>query len=164
VKVIICSVYSIEEQKEIAKEADGYFDKSEGIGALINKVNGYMKNTNLRKRIVVIDDEPEARIVFKHALEGAGYEAVSFADNEVALQFFRNKDNHVDLVVLDLAMPNINGHSFFEIVKLKHPDAKILIASNYPVETQKTWILNADGYFDKSDGNSALLNKVENLW
>lgn len=163
VKVIICSVYSIEEQREMVKEADGYFDKSEGIGVLINKVNGYMKNTNQHKRIVVIDDEQKARIMFKHVLEKAGYETVSFSDNEAALQFFRNKDNHVDLVILDLAMPNINGCSFFEMVKMKHPDAKILIASNYPIDTQKTWIFNAEDYFDKSGGNSALLKKVENL-
>ena len=46
---------------------------------------------------------------------------------------------------------------------MKHPKAKILVASNYALDVQKYLILDADDYFDKSEGIRALRNKVNRV-
>ena len=162
IKVIISSVYPIEEQKERIKEATDYYDKSEGLNTLLCKVKSHLKDLNKgkQKKVVVIDDEARVRFIFTHMLKKAGYESIGFSDNEAALQFLRDEKNRVDLVILDLAMPKIDGCYFFEMIKMNHPNTKILIASAYPVETQGFHIFDADDYFDKSDGNTVLLEKV----
>jgi DNA-binding NarL/FixJ family response regulator len=86
-----------------------------------------------------------------------------FSDTKSAVKYLKNKNNRSDLLVLDLAMSNIEGTEFFKIVREKHPETKILVSSSYSIEIQKMIVFNADGYFDKSDGNNALLGKVEAL-
>ena len=53
-------------------------------------------------------------------------------------------------------MPHINGRYFCEMMRIKHPQAKIIIASNYALDIQKYMIFDADDYFDKSDGVQVL--------
>ena len=93
----------------------------------------------------------------------AGYDSIGFSDNQAALRYLRKTAQRIDLLILDLIMPKVEGSYFFEIMKTKHPDVKILIASNYPLDTQKFIIFDADDYFEKTEGKAVLLEKVKHL-
>ena len=114
-----------------------------------------------RKRIIVIDDEPKIRVLFTHVLTKAGYEAIGFGDNIKAIQYLKDSGHPVDLLLLDLDMPHIDGHYFCKMARTRYPGAKIIIASNYALDVQRYLIGDADGYFEKSDGIQALKQKVK---
>ena len=163
VKVVVSSVYPLEEQRQRIKGAADYYDKSAGLPELLKKIKTHLDDAPVHKNIVVIDDEVKVRVLLTHMLGQAGYDAIGFADNTAALNFLRKEASRVDLFILDLAMPQIDGCHFYEMIKMRHPSAKILISSNYPVDSQKFYVFNADGYFDKSDGGVNLLEKVKTL-
>ncbi len=116
-----------------------------------------------QKQIVVIDDEPKIRRLFTHILCKDGYETVAFGDNVHAIQYLKDSERIIDLLVLDLDMSNVDGRYFCEMARIKHPEAKILIASNYGIDIQKFIIFDADEYFDKSEGIKALKEKVNKV-
>ena len=67
---------------------------------------------NKRKRVLLVDDEPDICMVYQMVLEDAGYECISYTDPVKALQEF--KPDYYDLILLDIKMPALNG---FELCK-----------------------------------------------
>lgn len=61
-----------------------------------------------RDRVLVVDDEPSARLLARTLLEGGGYEVEEASDGEEALERLRSS-GHVSLVVADLNMPELDG-------------------------------------------------------
>jgi CheY-like chemotaxis protein len=59
--------------------------------------------------IIVVDDEPELATLFKAFLKNEGYEAVSFTDPVLALEYFKETAEKHSLIITDLRMPGICG-------------------------------------------------------
>jgi CheY-like chemotaxis protein len=68
--------------------------------------------TRRKRRILVVDDEPDVCMVYQIVLEDAGFECIPYTDSVKALQGF--KRNYYDLILLDIKMPVLNG---FELCK-----------------------------------------------
>ena len=65
-----------------------------------------------KKRILLVDDEPDICMVYQIVLEDAGCECIPYTDSVKAMQEFR--PNYYDLILLDIKMPVLNG---FELCK-----------------------------------------------
>jgi DNA-binding NtrC family response regulator len=62
-----------------------------------------------KKRILIVDDEPNVRLMLSTALQSVGYDVVEAEDGERALAQLANPKNGIDLVLLDLLMPRMDG-------------------------------------------------------
>ncbi|WP_447969115.1 response regulator [Nitrospira sp. M1] len=65
-------------------------------------------------RILIVDDEPDHRLVLRTMLEGAGYECEEAGDGMAALAVLERSD--IDVVLTDLQMPRMDGFRFAEHV------------------------------------------------
>ena len=68
-----------------------------------------------KKRILVVDDEPDARTFLTTVLEDNGYETQEVADGEEAVRAI--EENPPDLITLDITMPEKSGVSVYRRVK-----------------------------------------------
>ena len=73
------------------------------------------------KRILIIDDEPNVRLMFRTALESAGHEVVESEGGEQGLRRLRR--SQADLVLLDLQMPTIGGMEVLRHFQRREPGA-----------------------------------------
>ena len=69
----------------------------------------------IQKRILVVDDEPDIVKTVAKAIRRQGFDVVSAADGEEALE--RVKDSHPDLVILDIQMPKLDGIEVLQRIK-----------------------------------------------
>ncbi len=89
------------------------------------------ETVNRRKTILIVEDEPGVRQLAVRRLDVLGYDTMVAGDGEECVQVFRERHNDIDLVMLDFAMPRMNGiEAFGELIKIE-PDVKVILCSGY---------------------------------
>jgi two-component system KDP operon response regulator KdpE len=111
------------------------------------------------KHILVVDDEAQITRVLRTALSSHGYDIRAANDGETALEIM--KDWTPDLVITDLAMPNMDGLEFCRRVRMK-TQVPIIVLSVRGEERTKVKALDAgaDDYVTKPFGMEELLARV----
>jgi len=80
---------------------------------------------------LVVDDEASVRKLLTHALEREGFRVLQAADGGEALELFQDCHAEIDLVLLDLTMPVLNGDEVMQRMRLVDPDVRIVLSSGY---------------------------------
>lgn len=111
------------------------------------------------KRILIVDDEGKIRNVYLSLLRQEGFEVLEAKDASEANEMLKKQP--IDLVLLDIKMPEVDGSILYGFMNLFHKKVKVIVASVYPIYEQKTIIKDAFDYYDKSQGTEALLSKVK---
>lgn len=84
-----------------------------------------------RKTVLVVDDEELVRGLVIRRLDALGYDTITAGDGEEGVRVFRKRLNEIDLVLLDFAMPRMNGvEAFAELIRIK-PEVKVILSSGY---------------------------------
>jgi two-component system, cell cycle sensor histidine kinase and response regulator CckA len=84
--------------------------------------------------ILLVDDEESILELGKRILTRAGYTVLTAGHGKVALETYRARKGEVDLIILDLIMPEMGGKECFEKLIKMDPNARIIIASGYSVD------------------------------
>jgi two-component system cell cycle sensor histidine kinase/response regulator CckA len=81
--------------------------------------------------ILVVDDQAAVRDVAQSALEMFGYSVLLAENGKEAVELFRTQAESVDVVVLDLTMPVMDGEEALRHLVQIRPDVKIILSSGY---------------------------------
>jgi two-component system alkaline phosphatase synthesis response regulator PhoP len=114
-------------------------------------------------RILLAEDEDSLRDVLKLNLELEGYEVVAARNGREALLFFR--EQHFDLLLLDVMMPEIDGFQLLEQIRLQDSTvpAMFLTAKDSTLDRVTGLKKGADDYLTKPFNLEELLLRVQNL-
>lgn len=82
-------------------------------------------------RILLIEDEPAIRLITSKMLTRLGYEVIATENGDAGLKKFKEDDAQYDLVVLDMEMPEMNGHDCFFAMKKINPTLRAILTSGY---------------------------------
>jgi len=89
-----------------------------------------------KETILLIDDEEMIVDVGTQMLEGLGYKVFSAAGGREGIAVFGRNPEKVDLVILDMIMPDIGGKETFEALQHQDPSVKVLLSSGYSMDSQ----------------------------
>lgn len=114
-----------------------------------------------RKKILVVDDEPDFVQLLKVRLESDDYQVVTAANGKEGLE--RLQSEKPDVVLLDIMMPKINGLDVLKKMRARHKALPIFMLSGYADEKRfKTALRNrASGFIIKSEGLQKQLRTIQ---
>lgn len=110
-------------------------------------------------RVLVVDDEPPIRKLLRMGLGAEGYDVVEAPNARSALEHLGQK---VDLVILDLGLPDMQGLDLLRRIRSLIEDVPIVVLSSRDDETSKVDALDngADDYVTKPFGMKELLARI----
>ena len=113
--------------------------------------------------ILVVDDDKNIRLLFRAELENAGYTVVTASDGAEALEIMDRE--HIDLVVLDIMMPNMDGYEFTRLLRESQNNLPILMVSakQLPADKHKGFIVGTDDYITKPIDGEEMLYRIRAL-
>jgi CheY-like chemotaxis protein len=118
-----------------------------------------------RRRILVVDDEPDVLLLCRVNLEFEGYEVVEAADGEAALE--RLREQRVDAVLLDVMMPRMDGWQVLEAIKADEDLADVpvvmLTAKVQDQDQIRGWSQGAAEYITKPFSPLALSQVLQDV-
>ncbi len=110
--------------------------------------------------ILVADDEVEIADLITIHLEKEGYSVIKVYDGEQALKIIKNKS--IDLVILDIMMPKIDGFEVARMIREKHRMPIIFVsAKNSDFDKIQGLVLGADDYMTKPFNTMELIARVD---
>ena len=113
------------------------------------------------KTILVVDDQHRIRRMYSSVFKQEGYRVLEARNAGEASDIIETGD--VDLMLLDIKMPEVDGVILYDVARLFRNDLKVIVASVYPLDDQKNLIKGAADYFDKSEGIKVLKEKVNKI-
>ena len=110
-------------------------------------------------KILVVDDEPPIRKLLRMGLSTQGYDILDAPNGKTALELL---DNKPDLVILDLGLPDIQGHDLLRMIRARNESVPIVVLSSRGDEAGKVQALDlgADDYVTKPFGMDELLARI----
>ncbi len=113
--------------------------------------------------ILVVDDDKNTRMYFQAVLENNGY-TVTVAENGEAAMNAMDKE-HIDLVVLDIMMPKMDGYEFTKTMRECDNNLPIMMVSakQLPVDKNKGFAVGTDDYMTKPVDQEEFLYRIKAL-
>ncbi|MFP4053983.1 MAG: cache domain-containing protein [Phycisphaerae bacterium] len=102
-------------------------------------------------RVMLVDDEEIVRNFAKRVLESQGYDVIPLSDGTEAVEYFRQKHLTVDLVILDMVMPRMDGPTTLKKLRQIDPAVRVLLASGFSKDEVASGLLRegANGFLGK---------------
>ena len=79
----------------------------------------------------MVEDEDAVRMFGARALTNKGYNVLEADNGEAALDVINGTDETIDLIVSDVVMPGMDGHTLVRLVRHELPNVKVILMSGY---------------------------------
>ena len=113
--------------------------------------------------ILVVDDDKNTRLYIKAVLEAENYSVSTACNGEEALETMDRE--YIDLVVLDIMMPKMDGYEFTRLLRQSNNDLPILMVSarQLPSDRHKGFLVGTDDYITKPIDEMEMLLRIRAL-
>lgn len=114
-------------------------------------------------QILVVDDNKNTRQLMRAVLEAENYKVFTAKDGQDALDVMDSQ--HIDLALLDVMMPNMDGYEFTQILREMNNDLPILMVSakQLAVDRKQGFIAGTDDYMTKPVDEEEMLLRIKAL-
>ena len=104
-----------------------------------------------RETVLIVDDEETILDVGKELLKTLGYKVLIAEGGKEAIEIYDANKGTIDLVILDMIMPDMGGGETYDRLKEINPEIKVLLSSGYSIDGQATEILKrgCSGFIQK---------------
>jgi signal transduction histidine kinase/CheY-like chemotaxis protein len=135
-------------EREKGSEFIIYLPAEEGVEAPAGLAGG---KAPVSQTILLIDDDEIAMEAGTEVLEHLGYRVLQARSGKEALEKLKENSHAIEVVILDMVMPEMTGIETFEQIKADFPQAKILMASGFIQDDEARRLLEhgADGFIKK---------------
>jgi two-component system, OmpR family, response regulator ChvI len=124
-----------------------------------------VKPAAMKKRVMIVDDEPDVNLAVKIALEQKDYQVDAFKDPLLALESFRK--GLYDLLILDIKMPKMHGFELYRQIKRVDDKVKVCFLTAgemyYGAYTDIFQALDAQCFIRKPIENEELLKRLNKI-
>ena len=139
-----------------------YLPVVEGVALATPTVENDSQITRGSGKILLVDDDLDVLLMMEDCLKSAGYEVITCGDAIESLKFVLEHTDSLDLVLLDMMMPNLSEKELFAGMRNINPSLNVLIVSAY----SRTGMVNealeagAVGFLEKPVSAGALTKAV----
>jgi signal transduction histidine kinase/CheY-like chemotaxis protein len=115
--------------------------------------------------VLLVDDENIILDVGKAMLEKLGYRVFLAKGGEEAVVYLRKAEMSIDLVILDMIMPGLDGGSTFDLIRECQPKIPVILSSGYTLNDQARKIMQkgCNGFIQKPFNLSELSDKIRSV-
>jgi two-component system cell cycle sensor histidine kinase/response regulator CckA len=115
--------------------------------------------------VLLVDDEGFVLEIGKELMEFMGYRVLTAPNGEEAIRIYAEHGHEIDIVLLDMVMPDMWGGEVYDRLKQLNPDVKVLLSSGYTMNGQATEILRrgCNGFLQKPFTMEQLSRKVREI-
>jgi two-component system cell cycle sensor histidine kinase/response regulator CckA len=118
-----------------------------------------------KETLLIVDDEELVLEVSQEMLETLGYTILTTKGGKEAVEMYQAHKENIDLVILDMIMPDMGGGETYDELKGINPEVKVLLSSGYSINGQASEILKrgCDGFLQKPFDVKDLSRKVRDI-
>jgi two-component system cell cycle sensor histidine kinase/response regulator CckA len=115
--------------------------------------------------VLVVDDDDMVRDVGEKMLKAFGYGVLAARNGKEAIRLYNASKERIDMIILDIIMPEMGGGEAFNKIKEINPKAKVLLWSGYSPNDQVSEILErgCDGFIQKPFSPKELSQKIRQI-
>jgi PAS domain S-box-containing protein len=131
---------------------------TKSIGKSIDLYNG-------TETILLVEDEEAVLDVGIKMLGKMGYNVLTAKNGQEAIVLYKEKQDTIDMVILDMVLPEMGGGEVYDAIKEINPDVRVLLASGYSIESQAKQILSrgCNGFIQKPFNLRELSAKIREI-
>ena len=115
--------------------------------------------------VLVIEDEEPLVKLFKKILERLGYRVLQARTGKEAVEFAKTFDGQIDLALLDIKLPDMDGGRVYPLIMEARPDLKVIVCSGYSIDGPAQDILDAgaEGFIQKPFSIAPFAEKLKEV-
>jgi PAS domain S-box-containing protein len=115
--------------------------------------------------ILVIEDEKMVMEVNRALLTKMGYHVLEAATGQAAIDLTRTFDGNIDMALLDIVLPDMDGKALYPLLMAKRPDLKVIVCSGYSIDGPAGEIMDAgaDDFIQKPFTRATLSEKLKKI-
>jgi two-component system cell cycle sensor histidine kinase/response regulator CckA len=119
----------------------------------------------VKETVLLIDDDEMVVDVGELILNNSGYDVVIAKSGKEAIDVYKENHNRIDMVILDMILPDMDGGDTYDRLKEINPGIKVLLASGYDIDYHGRDIMErgCNGFIQKPFNMNELLEKIREI-